>query len=173
MADKFSAITYAAAKKMAADSLTGAGAIKGQKGDTGAKGEDGFSPSVTAERVDGGVRVTVTNKAGTASVIVNDGAKGDKGDKGDRGEDGSPGIQVTAFTLAASGWSGGEYSLEEQYPSSSLDISVMPDGDGISEAGIMAWADAMIAGSGTGNSLKALGVVPAVDIPVLVKAVNK
>ena len=50
--------------------------------DTGVKaegrdGEDGYSPTLTAERVENGVKLTVTNKESTKEVWVYDGEKGD------------------------------------------------------------------------------------------------
>ena len=45
----------------------------------GAKGDDGFSPTVSATRTSQGARISVTNKSGTSSVNVYDGARGPMG----------------------------------------------------------------------------------------------
>ena len=43
---------------------------------------EGISPTVTMERVDGGIRITITDREGEHSAIVQDGEKGDPGDNG-------------------------------------------------------------------------------------------
>lgn len=48
----------------------------------GEPGEPGFSPTAKVERTAGGVKVTVTDKDGTTTATVNDGAKGDPGEDG-------------------------------------------------------------------------------------------
>ena len=55
---------------------------KGDKGDTGAKGEDGadgYSPTVGVSSITGGHRITITDANGTQTVDVMDGDKGDTG----------------------------------------------------------------------------------------------
>lgn len=106
MADKFSAITYAAAKKMAEASLTGAGAIKGQKGDkgdTGATGPQGEKGDKGDPGKDANIKVGNVSTASTPSVTSRQAGdvqyldfalvKGEKGDAGARGEKGDPGPQ--------------------------------------------------------------------------------
>lgn len=109
MADRFSAITYAAAKKMAADSLKGAGAIKGEAGPPGPKGETGAQgdPGPQGEKGrDADVRVGNVSSAESPSVTSRAvgnvqyldfalvrGPKGDAGPRGPQGEAGPPGIQ--------------------------------------------------------------------------------
>nr|DAH19283.1 MAG TPA: hypothetical protein [Bacteriophage sp.] len=46
------------------------------KGDTGAKGADGVSPTVTVENIDGGHRVTFTDASDSHAVDVLDGKPG-------------------------------------------------------------------------------------------------
>lgn len=60
------------------------------------------------------------------------------------------------------------YSFEEDYPSTSYDISVEPDGSMITKEQYSAWGDAQIVGNPDVNSIKALGDVPTVDIPIIV-----
>lgn len=48
----------------------------------GPQGEDGFSPTITAAEITGGHRLTITDNAGTQTVDVMNGAKGDPGQPG-------------------------------------------------------------------------------------------
>lgn len=99
-------------------------AIKGDKGDTGAKGEAGLDAGIT------GATASVDNTVGVAEVSVDVGGtaqartfdfkflhlKGDKGDTGEKGEQGERGVQgetginanVSAETvsLLAANWAG-------------------------------------------------------------------
>lgn len=61
------------------------------------RGNDGVSPEITTEQIEGGYRVTIKDIYGTKTVDLMDGAKGDKGDTGERGEKGETG---DAFTYA-------------------------------------------------------------------------
>ena len=77
---------------------------------------------------------------------------------------------ITSTTLSASGWSNGSYAgLQTTYPVASYDIEIEPNGDSITSAQLSAWSDAQIVGSATTNTLKSLGTVPTVDIPIIVK----
>lgn len=81
-------------------------------------------------------------------------------------------IFVTA-TLYASGWRPvGLYSFELTWPSSLYDFHIEPDYDCTAEE-YDAWADARIVGNAEENILKALGQVPTIDIPIIVKVVMK
>lgn len=56
--------------------------LKGDKGDTGATGQtgqDGFSPSVTVEQTEAGATITATDKDGTTSANIYNGADGQDG----------------------------------------------------------------------------------------------
>ena len=77
---------------------------------------------------------------------------------------------ITSTTLSASGWSNGSYAgLQTTYPVASYDIEIEPNGDSITAAQLSAWDDAQIVGSATTNTLKSLGTVPTVNIPIIVK----
>ena len=52
---------------------------------------EAVSPTVNAERVEGGVKITVHDLNGTREATMHDGEKGEKGDKGDTGEKGEKG----------------------------------------------------------------------------------
>lgn len=80
---------------------------------------------------------------------------------------------VSATTLLASDWySDCFYSFEIEYPSSIYDIEVALDGTATLEQA-EAFNGAQIAGSATSNIIKAYGIVPAVDIPIIIKVVTK
>ena len=57
--------------------------------------KDGVSPAVSVTTISGGHKVTITDKDGTETFNVMDGAKGDKGDKGDTGATGAAGTNAT------------------------------------------------------------------------------
>ena len=50
-----------------------------------------YAPAASAERVEGGVLVTVTDKTGTTSAVIRDGERGETGPQGDPGPQGEPG----------------------------------------------------------------------------------
>lgn len=62
----------------------------------GADGQDGFSPTITAEKENGITAVSITDKTGTTVIYINDGEKGDKGDPGEsiKGDKGDPGDSI-------------------------------------------------------------------------------
>jgi len=55
---------------------------KGAQGQRGEKGADGFSPVISLNKTQGVTTISVTDKDGTTSAQILDGAKGDKGDPG-------------------------------------------------------------------------------------------
>ena len=68
----------------------------GRDGRDGQSGVDGFSPTATVSKSGNVATISITDKSGTTSAQVVDGAKGDKGDKGDpgigiKGDKGDPG----------------------------------------------------------------------------------
>ena len=67
--------------------------LKGQKGDTGEKGADGFTPIITenADNTDDSYKLDITNSNGT---ITTPNLKGSKGNKGDDGV--TPNISISA-----------------------------------------------------------------------------
>lgn len=75
-------------------------------------------------------------------------------------------------TMTASGWSGNTYSFEADYPKNTYDISIEVAPTATAEQ-FEAFGGAMICGSVDSNVATALGDVPTVDIPVIVKAVRK
>ena len=64
------------------------------------------------------------------------------------------------------------YSFESTYPNASYDIEIALDSTATAEQA-EAFNGAQIAGSVTSNVVKAYGIVPTVDIPVILKVVNK
>lgn len=81
---------------------------------------------------------------------------------------------ITTGTLTATSWSGSTYSaLQTSYPAASYDIEIEPDGDSCTAAQYAAWGAAQLVGSATTNVLTALGTVPTVNIPIVIKVTAK
>ena len=76
------------------------------------------------------------------------------------------------YTILTSGWSGGVYSFESAFPSATYDIEIELDSTA-TESQVEAWSGAKPTAVFGTNTMKALGDVPTVDIPVIVKAVMK
>ena len=79
---------------------------------------------------------------------------------------------ITTATLLASGWSDGTYSFETDYPKATYDLEIALDSTATT-AQAEAFNGAQIAGSATSNTIKAYGIVPTVNIPVVLKVVRK
>lgn len=79
-----------------------------------------------------------------------------------------------SMTMSASTWSSSAktYSFESTYPFASYDIEIQPAGT-CTEAQYEAWANACIVGSATSNVAKAMGDVPTINIPIILKVVKK
>lgn len=81
---------------------------------------------------------------------------------------------IATRTLSASGWSGSTYSgLQTTYPAASYDLEIEPNGDSCTAAQYSAWGAAQLVGSATSNVLTALGTVPTVNIPIIIKVTPK
>ena len=76
------------------------------------------------------------------------------------------------YTVLTSGWSSGVYSFESAFPSATYDIEIELDSTA-TESQVEAWSSAKVTAVFGTNTMKALGDVPTVDIPVIVKAVMK
>ena len=76
------------------------------------------------------------------------------------------------YTILTSGWSSGVYSFESSFPSATYDIEIELDSTA-TEPQVEAWSSAKPTAVFGTNTMKALGDVPTVDIPVIVKAVVK
>lgn len=74
--------------------------------------------------------------------------------------------------LKGSKWTEKEYSFEELYASSLYDIEIQPNNT-CTEDEIEAWGNAVITGSSSSNIVKALGDVPKINIPIIIKIVKK
>ena len=82
------------------------------------------------------------------------------------------GKTTTTGTLAATNWNGSTYSFESTYPSATYDVEIEP-GATATEAQLSAWTRAKLVGSATQNVVKAVGEVPSVNIPIIIKVVVK
>lgn len=80
--------------------------------------------------------------------------------------------EYVVANLLASGWNGSTYSFESTYPHSKYDIEIQPDSS-ITTAQLAAWGKAKVVGNATSNVYTAKGEVPAVNIPVILRAVRK
>ena len=63
----------------------------GEDGTPGLPGQDGFSPTVQTEPIEGGTKVTITDATGPKEFEVMDGTNGQDGQPGRDGEPGAPG----------------------------------------------------------------------------------
>ena len=76
------------------------------------------------------------------------------------------------YTILTSGWSDGVYSFESDFFNMNYDIEIELDSTA-TESQVEAWSNAKVTSVFGTNTMKALGDVPTVDIPVIVKAVMK
>ena len=76
------------------------------------------------------------------------------------------------YTILTSGWSSGVYSFESAFPNATYDIEIELDSTA-TESQVEAWSGAKPTAVFGTNTMKALGDVPTVDIPVIVKKVVK
>lgn len=78
-----------------------------------------------------------------------------------------------SVTMLSSGWNNALYSFNTAYPFATYDIEIML-APTATDAQYQAWSAAGInTGSLSENSAKAYGIVPTIDIPIIVKAVTK
>ena len=75
-------------------------------------------------------------------------------------------------TIKSINWSNGVYSFESSFPKEIFDIEIELDSTA-TESQLDAWSNAKLTAVFGTNTMKALGVVPTVDIPVIVKKVMK
>ena len=83
-----------------------------------------------------------------------------------------PDAEYVSAIMLASNWVGNEYSFEADYPHARYNIEVSVANTATVDQ-FDAAGKARIGSSATSNIFKALGDVPTVDIPVVVKAVKK
>lgn len=82
------------------------------------------------------------------------------------------GKTITTGTMAAASWNSNTYSFESTYPNATYDVEIEP-GQTCTEAQLSAWTRAKLVGSANSNVCTAVGVVPTVDIPIIIKVVVK
>ena len=76
--------------------------------------------------------------------------------------------EIISLVVLASGWNEKKYSFEDVYPSGKCNIEIQPS-EYCNYEQYEAWCNAMIVGSSTENIITALGDIPNVDIPIIVK----
>lgn len=81
-------------------------------------------------------------------------------------------VSFVTSTMLASAWSGKTYSFEAAYPKASYDLSIEVASTATVEQ-FEAFGSAMICGSADSNVATALGDVPTMDIPIIIKVVAK
>lgn len=80
----------------ALEQAVASGDFKGEKGDTGANGQDGYSPTVSITPVSGGAELNITDVNGVHTTTILNGVNGTNGSNGSNGQDGfSPIVEVT------------------------------------------------------------------------------
>ena len=79
---------------------------------------------------------------------------------------------ITTDTLASNRWTSSTYSFESDYPNATYDVEIEPDST-CTEEQLAAWTIAKLVGSATSNVLTAVGVVPTVSIPIILKITAK
>lgn len=78
---------------------------------------------------------------------------------------------ITDAVLSASGWTKNTYSLEATYPAAQYDLEIFAGNTSAEQYDAL--SAAKLFGSTSTNTLTALGTVPAIDIPIIIKAVKK
>lgn len=130
----------------------------------------------TTTDANGNIIINVSSSADDAITLATAGTYSDKNiifnitidpDFGDK-------ETLVASTMTAAGWNSAtkKYSFELIYPKASYNISVSP-ANTCTQAQIEAWNDAMITGDAENNIATALGILPTVDIPVIIRVVKK
>ena len=151
-------------------------AIADLKGDDGAPGQDGYSPSASVSGTDTGATITITDKTGTTTAEIKngkDGKDGAPGKDGTNGKDGSPGakgdtgatpnLQIgTVETLPAGSDATASVSGTAENPLLNLGIPKGADGSGGSSA-ITTATETDIAGLLMGEGGKVRKAIPDVD----------
>lgn len=81
---------------------------------------------------------------------------------------------ITTGTLLAANWGSvtKTYSFESDYPNATYDVEIEP-GQTATEEQLSAWTRAKLVGSATSNVLTAVGEVPTVSIPIILKITAK
>lgn len=80
-------------------------------------------------------------------------------------------IQRISYTLVVSKWSGNTYSLETEYPSGQYELTMAVGAINLEQYEM--YSEAKIIGSATSNVITALGIIPTMDIPVILEVIKK
>lgn len=80
--------------------------------------------------------------------------------------------EIITTNMLAENWNNGVYSFENEYPNTSYDVEIEPDGDRITDDQYKAWCKAGIVGSASINTCKAMITPPNVNIPIILKVMR-
>lgn len=160
--------------------------LKGEKGDTGSQGIQGEPGVQGVPGIAGQDGITYTPEIGTittvdafedadASVTI----QGTRAifdfsiPKGEKGDSGSTGVNILQYTMLLTGWVDNIYSFEGSYPFASYNLEIEPNGDLITPQQLKAWNEGQMTGSYSHNQCIAMGDVPTMDIPIILKVASK
>ncbi len=129
----------------------------GADGQDGADGTDGISPTVSISKADGVTTVTITDKDGTHTAEIADGAKGDTGAQGIQGIQGEKGEKGDTGAAGADGYSP-TATVTKDGDTATITVT---DKSGTTTAEVKDGSDASVTKE---NVVSALGYTPA-DIP--------
>lgn len=127
-------------------------------------------PSLKSEFVDAAVNAAITEALANGTIVtavLQDGGVSDILNSKENEPD-----WVEAI-IPASGWQNGVYSFENTYPWSRYDLEIQLNYTTTIEQYTAASKAGFVMGSNQKNTLKCLGRVPEVDIPIMLRVVTK
>lgn len=80
---------------------------------------------------------------------------------------------IVSHSLSASRWTSNVYSFETLYSKDNYDIMIELDGENITKEQMYIWNEAMIVGNSTNNTIKSMGEIPKIDIPIIIRVMPK
>lgn len=98
----------------------------GEDGTPGLPGQDGFSPTVQTEPIEGGTKVTITDATGPKEFEVMDGTNGEDGQPGQDGTPGQDGFSPTASVTQTAG--GAQITITDKSGTTNATITNGKDG---------------------------------------------
>ena len=121
-------IQYSADDGTTWENLIAVADLKGEPGEKGEPGADGYSPSATVSTINGGARIVIEDKNGTTAATIMNGGTGPKGDPGDDGV--TPNIQIGTVTTLDAG-SDATASMSGTAENPLLNLGIPKGGNGL------------------------------------------